>query len=101
MGRVAQILDDVEDMEEDLQGGRFTYPAKILSLRSGVGEGERFVLEWRSLASKEWGEDLAATLDAALDRASEEAGQLATQAAGVVEEYRSAVVRLRESGSLR
>jgi hypothetical protein len=97
IGKVAQSLDDLEDLDEDLADGRFNYPAKVLlaRLRGCTHASARHKAGSDLTARREAGREIAATLDRCLDRAERTAARLGIRPAmDLVGRYRGAIRQL-------
>ena len=97
IGKVGQVIDDLEDLDVDLADGRFNYVAKVLLDKSGSSMREPGLLtknlntEIQTAAM----EDISARLHACLDLAGRAAGALELPAAlDLIECYRRTIQQL-------
>ena len=97
IGKVAQVIDDFEDLDEDLADGRFNYVAKVLLDKSGSSMRDPGLLT-KNLNTETQGaamKDISARLHACLDVAGRAAGALELPAAlDLIESYRGTIRQL-------
>jgi len=97
VGRVAQAMDDIDDLDEDLADGRFNYAAKVLLARSGSSMTRPELLRNNLNAEAQDAamEEISASLHSCLDQACHAVGPLELPGAlDLIEWYRRTVRQL-------